>query len=227
MSQSFSGQSMGREAAMVALPFLCQSTMTLHFYDGLGFLHKDSQMWSSSFPPLQAVSPQPTSILSMSLLSKPLRHHQAPICTSGNTSQAGACRAMAQTICVCLTLFCLPQTSFYALLQASEEPLLSQIICGWEGFLSQMWESLLSFNSPQGPDPLPLLLFFIPSLCCPLQLCGNFLVLSDVQRPLLLFSTCFVRIVSFVDAFLIYLWGEISSMLSYFSAILTSSKISL
>lgn len=227
MSQSFSGQSMGREAAMVALTFLCQSTMTLHFYDGLGFLHKDCQMWSSSFPPLQAVSPQPTSILSMSLLSKPLRHHQAPICTSGNTSQAGACRAMAQTICVCLTLFCLPQTSFYALLQASEEPLLSQIICGWEGFLSQMWESLLSFNSPQGPDPLPLLLFFIPSLCCPLQLCGNFLVLSDVQRPLLLFSTCFVRIVSFVDAFLIYLWGEISSMLSYFSAILTSSKISL
>lgn len=70
VSQNCNNQSMGREAAMALLPLLHQSTMALHFYGGPGFLHKHSQLWSSSLPPLQDVSSQPTSILSMNLLSK-------------------------------------------------------------------------------------------------------------------------------------------------------------
>ena len=65
------GQSGGREAVMVALPFTCHSTMALHFHGGLGFLQEHSQMWSSSLPSPQAVSTQPTAVLSPGLLSKP------------------------------------------------------------------------------------------------------------------------------------------------------------
>ena len=54
--------------------------------------------------------------------------------------------------------------------------------------LPQMWEVLVSFNYPQGTDPLPFLLFFTPSFFCPLQLCRDFLVLLNVQRPLLFWN---------------------------------------
>lgn len=45
-----------------------------------------------------------------------------------------------------------------------------------------------------------------------------------VQSLPLMFSRCSVRTVSFVDVFLMYLWGEINSM-SYYSSTLTSSNI--
>ena len=51
---------------------------------------------------------------------------------------------------------------------------------------------------------------------------GIFLGLFGVTGPLLVFSRCSVRIVPFVDVFLMCLWGEINSTSSYSSAILES-----
>ena len=50
-------------------------------------------------------------------------------------------------------------------------------------------------------------------------MCGDFFVLLGVQGLLLVFSKRCVRIVPFVDVFLMYLWEEANS--SYYSAILT------
>ena len=49
---------------------------------------------------------------------------------------------------------------------------------------------------------------------------GIFLVISGVQGPLLVFSWCSVRIIPFVDVFLMHLWGEMNSVCSYSSIIL-------
>ena len=59
---------------------------------------------------------------------------QTPCCSTqphsvpADVTQAGPCMAAAWTIHVGLTLSCLPQTCYCALLQASEAPSLSQLI---------------------------------------------------------------------------------------------------
>ena len=99
-------QHMGKEAAMAA-----HSTIVLHFYGSQGFFCKHSCLQSSSLPSLQAVSSQPTAVLSPSVCSpNTMFQLPAPFCTGGHTSQAWVCRAVAWTICVGLTLSCLPQT---------------------------------------------------------------------------------------------------------------------
>ena len=68
---------MAKEAAVVAPPLACHSAMVLRFYGGVDFLHKHSQLRISSLQSPQAVSLQPTAVLSPGLLSKP--HSTAPI----------------------------------------------------------------------------------------------------------------------------------------------------
>lgn len=65
------GLHMGRKVLMVVPPFVCHSTMVLHFYGGWIFFHENSWLWSSSLLSPQAVSSQPTVVLSPCLLSKP------------------------------------------------------------------------------------------------------------------------------------------------------------
>ena len=50
------GQRAGREAATAAPLLARHSTIALHFYDSLAFVHKHSQLWISSLPSPQAIS---------------------------------------------------------------------------------------------------------------------------------------------------------------------------
>ena len=56
---------------MAAPLFVCHSTVALCFYGSLGLLHEHSWLWSSTLLSLQAVSIQPTAVLSADLLSQP------------------------------------------------------------------------------------------------------------------------------------------------------------
>ena len=86
-----------------------------------------------------------------------------------------------------------------------------------------MWEPLLQL-SPMGTAPILLpLLFLFPSFFILPGYMGIFLVLLGVRGPLLVFSRCSVRIVPFVDVVSMHLWGEMNSMSSYSSTILTPS----
>ena len=107
-----------REATMAAHHW----TIMLHFCHILGFLQEHSWLQSSSLPSPQAFSLQPTSVLSPGLFSKPCIPASAPLSTGGYPSQAGAHRVVAWTICVGLTLSCLPQTRYGPLFWASEAP---------------------------------------------------------------------------------------------------------
>ena len=100
-----------REAVVVALPFVNHSTMALYFYGGPHFLHEHSWLQISSFLSLQAVSSQPTSVPPQVCYPNSTLQRPVPMHTCGHPSQAGVCKAVAQTSCVSLTLSCLPQTS--------------------------------------------------------------------------------------------------------------------
>ena len=80
-TQGGRGQCVRREAAVAALPFVHHSTMALCFHGRLGFLHKHSQLQIFSLPSLQAVSSQPTAVLSLRPLSKLHIPAPSPCCT--------------------------------------------------------------------------------------------------------------------------------------------------
>ena len=218
------GWFMSRDAAMVAPLLAHHSAMALRFFGHLGFLHKHSQLWSSSLPSTQAVSSQPTAVPSLGLLLKPTFQHPAPLHTGRHPSQAETCRTVAQTICVGLTLSCLPQSGCWAPLQAPKAPLLSQLISPSVRGLPQMREPLFTLSSLPGvqvppcfpASSFPLLSFLLPGYV------GIFLVLLGVRDPLLVFSRCCVRMVPFVHVFLMRLWGEMNSTSSYSSTIFES-----
>lgn len=130
---------------------------------------------------------------------------------------------VAQAISVCFILFCLPQTGCCAFLWASKLPFLSQMVSLMvKGTPPGVATSSLLQLSPwgTGPNPLLPLHFFFPFIL------PNYveipLVLSDVWVLLPVFSRRPVRVVPFVDVFLIYLWEEASSVSSC-SAILILS----
>ena len=117
------GLACGRESAMVALLLVLHSTMVPHFQGKPPLFQEHYQLWSSSFPPPQAVSAQLSPSLP-SLQSSPCSQHQSfprvrspnptlqhPAHTSigEHPSQAGAPRAVAQTVRANLALSCLPQ----------------------------------------------------------------------------------------------------------------------
>ena len=181
---------------MAAPLFVCHSTVALCFYGSLGLLHEHSWLWSSTLLSLQAVSIQPTAVLSADLLSQPHIPALSPAPHQWTYVSGGAHRAVALTICVGLTLSCLPQTSCHALLQAPEAPLLFLMITLLVRGLPWVWEPLFSFSSPRGTGPIPLPLFFSFFLSfILLSYAGIFLVLLGVRGPLLVFSSCSVRIV--------------------------------
>ena len=153
---------------MVALSFALHSTIMLHLSSGQGFLLEHSQLWSSSLPSPQDVSSLLTAVPPWVCSPNPMFQHTAPVPTSGHPSQAGVHRAVARTICVGLTLSCLPQTCCWALLQTPEDPLLSQLISPPVRGLTQMQEHLLTFSSPPGVQVLSCFLssffpFFLSS----------------------------------------------------------------
>ena len=70
--------------------------------------------------------------------------------------------------------------------------------------------------------PAYLLSSSFPLLCFILSCyAGIFLVLSGVCGPLLEFSRCSVRIILYVNVFLMHLWGEVNCMSFYSTPILT------
>lgn len=115
--------------------------------------------------------------------------HPAPIHTSGHTSQAGALRTVACTICIDFILSCLPQIDCWSLLWAPEPP-----ICPWwsptsEGVSPDMGTSPSA--APQGHRSHFTSSFLLPFL--------SFVLPSDtwiflVQGPLLVFSRSLWRL---------------------------------
>lgn len=83
------GQCMGKEAAMVAPPFMGHVHDGTSLLWGLGVFHEHSWLWHSTLLPFGLFPPQTTEVLSLNLFSKP--HIPAPSspCTSARTSQAG------------------------------------------------------------------------------------------------------------------------------------------
>lgn len=108
---------------------------------------------------LQAVSTQPTPMLSPGLTSKPKLQHPAPACTIICASLAGENRTAGLTIYAGLSLFCLQQTSCCTPLQGTEEPPLSQLISLLKE-LSRMREPLLFHSSFSGAQVLSSFFFF-------------------------------------------------------------------
>ena len=173
-----------------------------------GFLHKHSWLWISFLLSPQAVSSQPIAVISVDLLSNPhvpapsphvhWRTH-VPVCT---------CRAVAPTVCVGLTLSCLPQQPFLPPPAASDVPLLSQLISPLVRWLPRMQECLLFLPSPPGVQVpshfLSSSFSFLLSFVLPSNV-RTFPVLSGIQGLLLVFSWCSVRIVPSVDVFLMHL----------------------
>ena len=110
------GWRVGREAEMAALPLCitqqwCFASMVVQVSStsmlSCGFSYSHPLRLSPCSQ--QQSSPQVCS-------PEPMFQHPAPVHTSRHTSQAGACRAVARTICVGLTLSCLPQTGCCTLL---------------------------------------------------------------------------------------------------------------
>ena len=202
-TQGFRGWHIGREASMAAPPLAHHSTMAFHFYDSPGFLHKHSQLWSFSLPSSQALSSCQQESSPWVCSPNPMFQQPVPVCTSGHRSQTAVCRVMARTICVCLTLSCLPQTSCWALLWAPEAPLCpSWSLCHWGGFSGcRNLSSPSAFSSGAQvlshflSSSFSLLSFILPSYT------GIFLVLLGVWGTLPVFSRCSVRNVKFVDIF--------------------------
>ena len=126
---------------------------------------------------------------------------------------------------LCMSHSVLPATDWLLLSPLTPEaPFLSQLISLLVRRLPWIQEPLPSFSSPpEAQVPFHflsssfslLLSFVLPSYA------GIFLVLLGVQGPLLVFNQCSLRIVPFVDVFLMHLWGEMNSTSSYSSTILT------
>ena len=193
-----------RLASMVAWAFL----QTFPVVERLTPIPSGCLFTANSWSPPSVHSPNPTF------------QHPAPLLTRRHATQAGVSRAVAQTICLSLTLSCFPETCCYIPLWSPEVSFLSQLISPpWRGF-SECRN--LSSPSPlhQGCWSLPISYFlFFLSFILP-SCVGIFFVLLGVWGLLLVFSRCSVRIVPFVDVFLMYLWGEVNSISSY-SSILT------
>ena len=174
--------------------------------------------------PLQAVSVQLTAVIFPGLSSKPRVSTPSPhpyqrMRLSGWGTQGGGMTAYAG-----LSLFCLPQTGFCALLRAFEAPFLPQLISPPVTGLLSVWEPFLFFSSLPGVQVLSCFLFFffffpfiLPSY---LEI---FLVHSRVWGLQPVFIRCSLRVVPFVDVFLIYLWVKVSFM-SFYSAILIGAS---
>ena len=157
----------------------------------------------------------------------PTFQHPAPLCNRRHTTQPGVRRVVAQTM----------HSSYFVLL-STDHQLHSPLIprrslsipadfptvreCFW------VWRPPLTFSFPQGllvPFLIPLFLFFFfLSLILPSGE-GIFPIFLGVWSLSLMFSRCSLRIVPFVDVFLMYLWGETNSTSSYSSILTTPPQL--
>ena len=175
-AQGGRGWCVGREAAMVIPLFARHSTMKLCFYVGPCFLHEHSHLQISSLLSHQAVSSQPTVVISPSLLSK--LHIPAPsTCLHWRThlSDCGAQGCGKDNLCRSHSVLPTTDRLLLSRLIAPEAPLLSQLISPPVRRLPLI-RNLSSPSAPHrgaGPIPLPLLFLFPSSFFCPTWLCGD------------------------------------------------------
>ena len=105
-----------REVAMAAPPPAHHSTVAPCF---CAVWVSSTSIPSYAFPPSGPLRLSPHSQLQSSpRVCSPIPTFQlsAPVCTGGHTFQSGVHRAVARTVCVGLTLSCLPQTGHFILL---------------------------------------------------------------------------------------------------------------
>ena len=164
------GQCVGKETLQWQLHPLC-ITQQWHLASMAVWVSSTSIL-SCRFPPshLHRLSPHSQQQSSARVCSPiPMFQLSAPVWTSGHASQSGACRAVARTIRVGLTLSSLPQTSHFILLwQLQMLPICPNWLPRqWGGFLG--YRKLSSASAlPQGcrshPASSPLLFpFFLSS----------------------------------------------------------------
>ena len=175
---------MDREAAKSAPPPAHHSTMASWFYGSPGFLHKHSWLWISSLLSPQAVSLQPTAVLSPGLLSNPHIPALSP-CVHWQTHFPvwGVQGCGADHLCRSHSVLSATDQPFHLPPKASDVPLLSQLISLSVWSLPRVWEPLLCFSSPsweQIPSCFLSSSFSLLSLVL-LYYVGIFLVLSGVQ----------------------------------------------
>ena len=151
------------ESAEKEAPFPFLLTTVLHFCAGLGFycIHPPAAALPHSSP--FRLSAQPTPVLSPGLSSNArvsapgLRPYQQMLILGWE------CRAVTRTICAGFSLFCLPQTSCSAFLQASEAPFLSQLITAPEKGLPRVREPFLFHSFLPVSQVLSHFLFLVSS----------------------------------------------------------------
>lgn len=142
--------------------------------------------------------------------------HWAPALIFRLMSQAWGHRAVLWVLCVCLILFCLPQTSNCVFLQASKAPFLSQLV---SPLVTPRYGNLSFPLAPSlGHRAQPASTFFFLFFLKKYPVLWRSL-LSGVEFFLLVLSRCSVRISPFVEIFIMYLWEEVK-FTSSFSAIL-------
>lgn len=126
-------------------PAVCASAMLLHVCGCAVFLCEHSGSWLPHSPPRSSFPAAYSCSLRRSL-SKP--RSASPRLHQQTVSEAGACSAVAQTVCASLTPSCLPQPGCCALLQAPKRPSVPAHL-PTSGRASQMREPLL----PAVPHP--------------------------------------------------------------------------
>lgn len=202
---------------MTALPVAHHLAVVPCFYGVLAFFCRLSQLLNSLFLSIQALFTTTSCPLPESM-SKPHFPSLSPPLDRRHITQAGLDKAAVETMCTVLTLSCLSQMVHHILLWSSEGPFLSlQISPPWGDFLIKNLFSPSAF--PQGCRSFFWFFFFF--FFFPTPLWGDFSCpfmcsesSSNIQQVL-----C-VRIVPFIDIFLMYWWGDMNSA-SFSSAILT------
>ena len=126
---------------------------------------------------------------------------------SRQASQAGECWS-APILCVGISPLCPLHPCCWALLHGSEASPPYPRLHQWRGFL--VYGNFSSFTAPSPrcrSHPYSFVSVF-SFFFCPTQVRGHFLAFWEVWGLLSMFSRCLVGVISHVDVFLMYLWGE-------------------
>lgn len=209
------GLGCGERGARAASPlpsFVLHLTVVLCLHGGMSFFHEHPWSWPRHAPApwhcLWAASSSHPQVCLNPKLQLP-----APICAGGRASRAGTCRVVDQIACAGLSLFCLQQTSCCVFLWVSEAPSLSSLITPLVEGAFQSMKNLLFSSFLSGDKSCPASSFLL-SFTRPGYV-EIFLILPGIWGLLLVFSRCPLRILPFVDVFLMCLWDEASSTFFY------------
>ena len=206
---------MGQKQNCNGCPIACASlnnyTLLLWW---LFFFCKISWLWSSLHQSLRVLSSQATAIPFLGHTLNSTFQPPALLHTRIHTTQAGVHRAAAQSTYTDLTLSFLPQTVCCVPIWSLEALSLSQLISPlWEYFSEwRNLSSLSAFYQVLVPSHFFFLLSYVVAW-------GYFPVFLGIQGLLLVFNRYLVRIVTFIDVLLMYLWEKTNP--TYYPAILT------